>query len=74
MRQSVGRLLAESWQRPHLLPVPFSTTASETKEYAHAVNVAIMSLRIGKYLGYTGLQLRELAIGCMLHDKAREKE
>jgi putative nucleotidyltransferase with HDIG domain len=66
--QGIGRLLSEIQNRPLVLPVPASTLAANLKPYAHAVNVAILSLQVGKALGYNELMLRDLAIGCLLHD------
>jgi putative nucleotidyltransferase with HDIG domain len=60
-------------QRPIVVTIPSSTVASELKAYAHAVNVAIMSLQMGKQLGYNELQLRDLVIGCLLHDIGKAK-
>lgn len=72
--QSAGKLLDEATLRPVLISIPSSTVASELKEYAHAVNVAIMSLQMGRQLGYNQIQLRDLVIGCLLHDIGKAKE
>ncbi|WP_231571224.1 HD-GYP domain-containing protein [Gordoniibacillus kamchatkensis] len=66
--QGAGSLIMEIQSRPLVLPVPSSTLALELKTYAHAVNVAILSLQVGKLLGYNEIMLRDLAIGCLLHD------
>lgn len=66
--QGAGSLIIEIQSRPLVLPVPSSTLALELKTYAHAVNVAILSLQVGKLLGYNEIMLRDLAIGCLLHD------
>ncbi|CAN7763978.1 HD domain-containing protein [Paenibacillus sp. LjRoot153] len=66
--QCVGRLIVEMKIRPILLPVPITVIVGELKTYAHAVNVTLMALQIGKYMGYNDLQLRDLAVGCLLHD------
>lgn len=63
-----GRLIKEIQSRPLVLPVPSSTLAVEQKPYAHAVNVSILALQVGKILNYNELMLRDLAIGCLLHD------
>ncbi|PYI53476.1 HD-GYP domain-containing protein [Paenibacillus flagellatus] len=65
---AAGKLIAEMKQRPVLVPIPTTTVPAELKAYAHAVNVALLSLQIGKHLGYNELQLRDLAVGCLLHD------
>jgi HD-GYP domain-containing protein (c-di-GMP phosphodiesterase class II) len=66
--QGAGRLITEIQSRSIVLPVPSSTLAVNLKPYAHAVNVAILSLQVGKILCYNELMLRDLAIGCLLHD------
>lgn len=66
--QCVGKLIAEMRTRPILLPIPTTVIADELKRYAHAVNVALMALQIGNKLGHNELQLRDLALGCLLHD------
>lgn len=65
---SVGRLIAEIQSRSVVIPVPSRTLAEELKPYAHAVNVALLALQVGKALGYNDLMLRDLAVGCLLHD------
>ncbi len=69
-----GKLLDEALRRPILVSVPSSTVASELVPYAHAVNVAIMSLQMGKQLGFNQLQLRDLVVGCLLHDIGKAKD
>ena len=71
--QSAGKLLDEASLRPIVIGIPSSTIASELNVYAHSVNVAIMSLQMGKQLGYNDLQLRDLLIGCLLHDIGKAK-
>lgn len=68
-----GKLLSEASLRPILVAIPSATVASELREYAHAVNVSIMSLQMGKQLGYNEFQLRDLVIGCLLHDIGKAK-
>jgi putative nucleotidyltransferase with HDIG domain len=63
-----GRLIMEVKKRPVLIPVPSATLPVELKPYAHAVNVTILSLQMGKGLNYNELMLRDLALGCLLHD------
>lgn len=36
--------------------------------FSHSVNVAVLSIVIGKALGYNQLQLRDLGVGAILHD------
>jgi putative nucleotidyltransferase with HDIG domain len=63
-----GRLIFEARNRPVLIPVPSSTLPEELTNYAHPVNVTILSLQVGKGLQFNELMLRDLAMGCLLHD------
>lgn len=36
--------------------------------FAHSVNVAVLSIVVGKALGYNQLRLRDLGVGAVLHD------
>ncbi|WZL74583.1 HD-GYP domain-containing protein [Clostridiaceae bacterium 35-E11] len=36
--------------------------------FAHSVNVAVLSIVVGKALGYNQLRLRDLGVGAILHD------
>ena len=72
--QSAGKLLVEASLRPIVIGIPSSTIANELNLYAHSVNVAIMSLQMGKQLGFNDLQLRDLLVGCLLHDIGKAKE
>jgi putative nucleotidyltransferase with HDIG domain len=64
----VGKLIFEVKKRPVIVPVPVSSIPLDLKLYAHSVNVALLSLQVGKCLGYNDLMLRDLAVGCLLHD------
>ncbi|MFC5446824.1 HD-GYP domain-containing protein [Paenibacillus aestuarii] len=63
-----GKLLNEVKTRKMLLPMPASMIPKELQLYAHVVNVTIWALLTGVRLGYNELQLRDLAVGCLLHD------
>lgn len=63
-----GKLIKEILCRRVVAPIPTSTIAGELKLYAHSVNVALLSLQIGKKMGYSEMQLRDLSVGALLHD------
>jgi len=63
-----GKLLNEVKTRKMVLPMPAATIPTELQMYAHVVNVTIWALLTGVRLGYNELQLRDLAVGCLLHD------
>lgn len=66
--QGAKSLADEVKRRPVAISVPVTAIAAELHSYAHAVNVALLSLQIAKSLSYNDLQLRDLAVGCLLHD------
>ncbi|WP_438444939.1 HD-GYP domain-containing protein [Gorillibacterium sp. sgz5001074] len=68
LNASAGKLIAEVKHRPLVLPIQTSSMPDEVQPYAHAVNVALLALQIGKSMGYNDLMLRDLAIGCLIHD------
>lgn len=74
--QGAGILINEIQRRSLVLPIPSTTIDENLKTYAHSVNVTIYALQVGKVLGYNELMLRDLAVGCLLHDigKARSPE
>ncbi len=66
--KGVDKLIADVKYRPVVMSVPISTIPVELQLYAHVVNVTLLSLQIAKQFGYNDLQLRDLAVGCLLHD------
>ncbi|MBU8880365.1 HD domain-containing protein [Bacillus sp. FJAT-29790] len=68
IQEMIGKLVLEVQKRPILVLVPSSSVTSEIKPYAHAINVTLLCLQIAKKRGYNMLQLRDLAIGALLHD------
>jgi putative nucleotidyltransferase with HDIG domain len=62
------QLVDEVSRRKLLIIMPSTSLAAELQPYAHAVNVAILSLQLGKKLRLNNLQMRDLAIGALLHD------
>lgn len=45
--------------------------SDKIKFFVHSLNVSVLSILIGKYLGYNDFQLKDLALGAMLHDIGR---
>jgi putative nucleotidyltransferase with HDIG domain len=68
LNASVGKLIAETKRRPLVLPIHTRSMPDELQPYAHAVNVAILALQVGKSLSYNDIMLRDLGLGCLLHD------
>ncbi|MFM9327782.1 HD domain-containing phosphohydrolase [Paenibacillus mesotrionivorans] len=65
---AVGRLLMEIRNHPVLLPVPEQTLPDPLRPYAHAVNVALLALQVARNLGYNEIMMRDVAVGCLLHN------
>lgn len=68
IQQVAKKLFQEVRSRRAIILIPSSGLASNLQPYAHAVNVTLLALMMGKHLGYHDLQLRDLAVGCLLHD------
>ncbi|MDQ0233553.1 HD-GYP domain-containing protein [Metabacillus malikii] len=68
LQQTASKMIHEVTQRKTIFLIPSSFVADELKEYAHVVNVALLSIQTGKTLQYAPSKLKELAIGALLHD------
>ncbi|WP_241657802.1 HD-GYP domain-containing protein [Anaerobacillus alkaliphilus] len=68
LQQSVKKLINEVSQRKAIILIPTSSIDQKLSEYAHAVNVTLISLQIGRRLNLNQLQLNSLGLGCLLHD------
>ncbi len=68
LNQLVGQLLKEVISRKAIILSPSTSLGQDLQPYAHAINVALLSLQVGKQLGYNELQLRDLGVGSLLHD------
>lgn len=73
IQQLAGKLIVEVQNRPLLVLVPTSTIPSNLYPYAHAVNVSLLAVQVGRRLFLNQLQLRDLVIGCLLHDIGKIK-
>ncbi|MFB6468250.1 HD-GYP domain-containing protein [Cytobacillus sp. Hz8] len=68
LHRLVVHLVDEVGKRKALFLVPSSSLAEELRMYAHAVNVALISLMLAKKMNIHQLQLKDLAFGALLHD------
>lgn len=68
LKKLANNLVREVKYRKVLIVAPSTIISRELLLYAHLVNVTLLSLMVGKALMYTDIQLRELAVGCLLHD------
>jgi putative nucleotidyltransferase with HDIG domain len=74
IQKLVVKLLDEVSQRKVLVIIPSTSLAAELRPYAHAVNVTLLALQLGKKLGLNSLQMRDLAVGTLLHDIGKAVE
>lgn len=65
---SVDNLLDEIMRNKEVLVQLSDIRTKDNEMYVHALNVSMMSVMIGIQMGLPMTQLRELAIGAMLHD------
>lgn len=68
LQNTVKTLINEVLQRKAIILIPTSSIDEKLSRYAHAVNVALISLQIGRRLNLNQLQLSGLGLGCLLHD------
>ena len=68
IQKLVVKLVDEVSRRKILIIIPSTSLASELRPYAHAINVTLLSLQLGKKLKLNSLQMRDLAIGALFHD------
>jgi HD-GYP domain-containing protein (c-di-GMP phosphodiesterase class II) len=68
LQKAVVKIIHEVTKRKTIFLIPSSSVADELKNYAHSVNVTLLTIQTAKKLHYTNSQLRDLALGSMLHD------
>ena len=45
-----------------------SLKSDDTRLYEHSIDVCIIAIMIGQYIGLSSVRMRQLATGCLLHD------
>ncbi|EXX88463.1 hypothetical protein BG53_00380 [Paenibacillus darwinianus] len=65
---SVGRILDDVMSNKELLVQLSDIRTAENAQYVHAMNVCLISTLIGINMGMNYSQLKDLAIGALLHD------
>lgn len=68
IQKLVIKLVDEVSKRKALILIPTTFLPDGLRQYAHSVNVALLSMQIAKKLGISQIQLKDLATGCLLHD------
>jgi putative nucleotidyltransferase with HDIG domain len=73
VQKAVKKLIEEVKKHEAIVLIPSTAIDQNLSIFAHAVNVTLIALQIGKKIGYTYTQLNDLGVGCLLHDigKAR---
>ncbi|MFD2445082.1 HD-GYP domain-containing protein [Bacillus sp. CGMCC 1.16607] len=74
--REIGRLanliVEETAKRKAVVLIPTTYLAEELRLYAHSVNVALLTIQLAKKKNYTPTQLRDLAVGALLHDIGKQ--
>lgn len=68
IQKLVVKLVDEVSKRKALILIPTTLLPDGLRQYAHPVNVVLLSMQIAKKLGISQIQLKDLATGCLLHD------
>lgn len=68
LQKKVIQLVEEVGKRKAIFLIPTSSLAEELRAYAHSVNVTLLALQLAKKRGISQLQIKDLALGCLLHD------
>lgn len=65
---SIDKLLEEVMKNKDVLVQLTDIRTNDNDQYLHAINVCVMSVLVGMSMGYNTSQLKDLAIGALLHD------
>jgi putative nucleotidyltransferase with HDIG domain len=68
LQKIATKLLEEVGNRKVIVLIPTTSIAEDLRKYAHSVNVTLLALQVSKRLKINKLQLKDLAIGALLHD------
>ncbi|MFS0784646.1 HD-GYP domain-containing protein [Bacillus sp. 1P06AnD] len=68
LQQTANKLVDEVYNRGAIVLIPVTFLSEEVHLYAHSVNVALLSIQLGKKKGYNRVKVRDLALGGLLHD------
>lgn len=68
LQQLAITLVEEVKKRKAILLIPASSLTEELRGFAHSVNVTLLALQIAKKYQISHMQIRDLAIGALLHD------
>lgn len=68
IQKAVTKLVNEVMAHKAIILIPTSSVSEGLEEYAHAVNVCLLSVQISKKLNYNYSNFKDLALGALLHD------
>lgn len=68
VQRLANQIVAETMKRKAIVLVPTTYLAEELRVFAHAVNVAILTIQLAKKKQFSPTQLKDLALGALLHD------
>lgn len=68
IRRSIDKVIAELTAQPTVVYNLSDIRRADEATLGHSVNVAILSTLLGTEVGYTQAELRDLALGALLHD------
>jgi putative nucleotidyltransferase with HDIG domain len=68
LQSIVTKLVAEVSKRKLIVLMPATSLAEELRPFAHAVNVALLSLQTAKKLKFNPSQMQDIGMGALLHD------
>jgi len=64
----INRVLEDVTSSKNLIVSGVDFYSDKIKLFVHSLNVSVLAILIGKYLGYNDFQIKDLALGAMLHD------
>ncbi len=68
MYRIVNKVLEDVTSSKNLMVSGVDCYSEKIKFFVHSLNVSVISILIGKYIGYNDFQIKDLALGAMLHD------
>lgn len=69
----INKVLEDVNSSKNLMVSGLDFYSDKIKFFVHSLNVSVISILIGKYLGYNEFQIKDLALGAMLHDIGKLK-
>ncbi|AOT68597.1 HD-GYP domain-containing protein [Geosporobacter ferrireducens] len=68
VNETINRIVDDLLSNKNIIINLTDLRSADEYTFSHSVNVAVISIVIGKTLGYNQLKLRDLGIGALLHD------